>query len=69
MVFYLRENVFLVSNMHTSSRLCWETQQPYCDRMYGCAILEELDYLCNLSELKVQPHASSSDKDTSSSQN
>ena len=37
---------------------------PSCDT-HGCAILEELDYLCNLIGLQVQPHASSSDKDTS----
>ena len=32
------------------------------------SILEELDYLCNLIVLKVSPHATSSDKDTSRSQ-
>ena len=36
---------------------------------YECAILEELDYMCNLIELQVPPHATSSDKDTSRTQN
>ena len=39
------------------------------DCKYGCAILEELDYLCNLIGLQVPPHATSSDKDTSRTQN
>ena len=37
--------------------------------MYGCAILEEPDYLCNLIGLQVLPQAASSDKDTSRTQN
>ena len=32
--------------------------------MYGCAILEKVDYLCNLIGLQVLPHATSSDKNT-----
>ena len=36
--------------------------KPSCDSTYGCAILEELDYLCNLNGLQVPPHATSSDK-------
>ena len=36
---------------------------------YGCAFLEQLDNLCNLIGLQVQPHATSSDKDTSRTQN
>ena len=42
--------------------------KPSCDT-YGCAILEELDYLCNLNGLQVPPHATSSDKGTSKMQN
>ncbi|KAJ8339725.1 hypothetical protein SKAU_G00343580 [Synaphobranchus kaupii] len=33
-------------------RLCWETQQTLRRHVYGCAILEELDYLCNLNGLQ-----------------
>ena len=36
--------------------------------MYGCATLEELDYLCNLIGLRVLPHATSRDKATSRTQ-
>lgn len=36
--------------------------QPACDCMDRCAILEELEYLCNLIGLQAQPHATSSDK-------
>ncbi|KAJ8355046.1 hypothetical protein SKAU_G00226130 [Synaphobranchus kaupii] len=43
--------------------------KPSCDGTYGCAILEELDYLCNLNGLQVPPHATSSDKGTSQMQN
>ncbi|KAJ8358739.1 hypothetical protein SKAU_G00152640 [Synaphobranchus kaupii] len=43
--------------------------KPSCDGTYGCAILEELDYLCNLNGLQVPPHATSSDKGTSKMQN
>lgn len=35
--------------------------------MYGLAILEELDYLCNLNRLQVLPHANRGEKNTSQS--
>lgn len=41
-----------------------------CNSTYGCAILEELHYLCNLTGLQVAAgHAISSDKGTSENQN
>ena len=41
--------------------------KPLC-RMYRYVLLEELDYLCNLIGLQVQPHATSKDKDTNRTQ-
>ena len=38
-------------------------RNPFC--VCTCAILEELDCLCNLIGLQVLPHATSSDKNTS----
>lgn len=35
----------------------------------GCAILEELDCLCNLIGLQVLPHTTRSDKDPDKTQN
>ncbi|KAJ8345989.1 hypothetical protein SKAU_G00301820 [Synaphobranchus kaupii] len=34
-----------------------EHSKPSCDRTYGCAILEELDYLCNLIGLQDKTEA------------
>ena len=39
-----------------------------CDCTYGYVILEELDYMGNLTRLLVLPHTTSSDKDTSRTQ-
>ena len=38
--------------------------KPSCNHTFGCTILERLDYLCNLIGLLVQPHNTSSEKDT-----
>lgn len=48
--------------------LWWGSSKPFCDQLDGCAILEELDYLCGLNELQVlSSHGTSSD--TSKKQN
>ena len=36
-------------------RLCFRTQQTLGNDTYYCAIVEELDYLCNLCRVQVQP--------------
>ena len=42
----------LVSPPHSWDCAGWSSK-PSCDGTYGCAILEELDYLCNLNGLQV----------------
>ena len=49
---------------HVLSGICWETQKSFL-----WLHMEELEYLCNLIGLQVQPHATSSDKDTGRTQN
>ena len=54
----------------TRSRdMCLGDAANLCNGTYGCAILEELDYLCNLNGLQVPPHANSSDKGINKLQN
>ncbi|KAJ8354561.1 hypothetical protein SKAU_G00221280 [Synaphobranchus kaupii] len=57
------------SHYRTSGPHATLMDKPSCDDTYECAILEELDYLCNLNGLQVPPHATSSDKGTSKMQN
>ena len=46
-----------------SSMLCaGRNSKPSFDCTSGCAVFEELDYLCNLIGLWVPPHATSNDK-------
>lgn len=43
----------------TLLRLFWETQQASCNgtHEWGCALLDKLDYMCNLNGLQVLSHA------------
>ncbi|KAM9345105.1 uncharacterized protein ABDE67_014001 [Symphorus nematophorus] len=38
----------------TLLRLCWDKQQTFLQCSFGCAIPEELDFLCNLNVLQVR---------------
>ena len=57
--------VSLLSSVRRA-RLQWWTccgHNPSWDHRYGCVLLEELDYLCNLMELQVPPTATSRDEE------
>ena len=47
-----------------SSHCAGRHGKPSCNGTHRCAILQQLDYLCNLTGLQVLPHDTNSDKNT-----
>lgn len=53
--------IFLRNSWNCAGRHSWTS----CNVTYECAILEKLEYLCDLNELHVPSHTTSSYKNTS----